>query len=351
MLTADQRGARKAIVMGNSSQSDAVLVGGGRFQYEAVAGWAQLPAGWSFVEATAVAVDSQDRVYVFNRGEHPVIVFDRDGKFLHAWGEGLFSRPHGISTGPDDMLYLTDDADHTVKKFTPEGKLLLTLGTSGQPSDSGIENVDYRTIKQGGGPFNLPTNSALAADGTLFLSDGYGNAQVHKFSPDGKLLLSWGEPGSGPGQFNLPHGVAVDRTGRVIVADRENSRLQLFTPEGEFIEEWTDVARPTEMFVDAEDNVFVAEVGWRAGMFPWMEPDPARTGGRVSVFNRQGELQARWGGGDDPYSPGDFFAPHGIWLDSQGSVYVAEVTWSAGGKKGIVASDCPSLRKFVRNGS
>jgi DNA-binding beta-propeller fold protein YncE len=159
-------------------------------------------------------------VYVFNRGEHPLVVFDRDGKFLHSWGEGVFSRPHGITIGPDDAVYCTDDHDHTVRKFTPEGKLLLTLGTSGRPSDTGATSMDFRTIRHSGPPFHYPTNVALAPSGELYVSDGYGNARIHRFTADGRLLLSWGEPGGGPGQFRVPHGIAVDRQGKDIEAER-----------------------------------------------------------------------------------------------------------------------------------
>src|SRR5881394_2690032 len=118
------------------------MVGSGRFRYQALARWEQLPAGWRFVEVAGVASDSRDRVYVFNRGEHPLVVFDRDGKFLTSWGEGIFARAHGITIGPDDAVYCTDDLDHTVRKFTPEGRLLLTLGTRGQPSDTGATSMD-----------------------------------------------------------------------------------------------------------------------------------------------------------------------------------------------------------------
>ena len=246
------------------------------------------------------------------------------------------------------MLYLSDDQDHTVHKYTTEGELLLTLGTSGQASETGIDDVDYRTIKQVGPPFNLPTNLATAPTGEMFVTDGYGNSRVHKFSADGKLLLSWGEPGDGPGQFNLPHGIGIDSTGRVFVADRENSRLQIFSPDGEFLDQWTDVARPCEVFFDSDDTAFVAELGLRAGMFPWNTADAAATGARVSIFDSQGNVQTRFGGGENPCESGDFFAAHDIWVDSQGSVYVGEVTWSAGGKSGLVAADCPSLQKFVK---
>jgi DNA-binding beta-propeller fold protein YncE len=317
------------------------------FGYEADDRWAKLPSGWGWTEVAAVATDRRDRIYVFSRGDHPVMVFARDGTFLASWGEGLFNRPHGITIGPDDGVYCTDDRDHTVRKFTPEGKRLLTLGTSGQPSDTGATSMDFRTIRRAGPPFHYPTNLAVSPEGDLYVSDGYGNARIHKFAPDGQLLFSWGEPGTGPGQFRLPHGIAVDRQGTVYVADRENSRIQLFTPAGQFLSEWTDVARPCQVFLDATDNVFVAEVGFRAGMWPGTSaPSADSPGGRVSFFDSQGRLRARWGGGTNPCAPGDFYAPHGICLDSHGDIYVAEVVWSAGGNRGLVPADCHALQKF-----
>jgi DNA-binding beta-propeller fold protein YncE len=325
-----------------------VCVGAGEFGYRVEIGWGQLPSGWSFVEAPGVATDSAGNVFVFNRGEHPVIVFDRDGRFLRSWGEGIFKRPHGVTIGPDDAVYLCDDCDHTVHKFTTDGKRLWTLGTSGRASDTGATTVDYRTIQRAAGPFNFPTNLAISPQGDLYVADGYGNARVHRFSADGKLLASWGEPGDGPGQFHLPHGIAVDRQGIVYVADRENSRLQRFTADGQFIDQWTNVARPCQVTID-RDHVFVAELGYRAGMFPGsVAPRGAVTGGRLSVFDGNGVLQARWGGGDNPCQPGDFFAPHDVCLDTSGNLYVGEVTMSAGGNLGMVPPDCHCLQKFVR---
>ena len=319
------------------------------FRYDANDHWAQVPAGWTWNEVTAIAIDARDRVFVFNRGEHPVMVFQRDGSFVTSWGEGVFARPHGITIGPDDMVYCTDDLDHTVKKFTPEGKLLLTLGTSGKPSNTGATSIDYRTIRHAGDPFYFPTNVALSANGEIFVTDGYGNARVHKFSPDGRLLLSWGEPGSGPGQFHVPHGIAIDCDGTVFIADRENSRIQLFSPDGEFLSERTGIARPCQVAFDAAGHLFVAELGYRSGMWPGTTaPTPDATGGRVSVFDPAGHRLARWGGGENPTAPGDFFAPHDIRVDSHGDVYVAEVVMSAGGNRGHVDPTCHSLQKFTR---
>jgi len=317
-------------------------------RYEANDRWVQRPAGWSWNEVTATAVDSRDRVFVFNRGEHPVMIFNRDGTFVSAWGEGLFARPHGIAIGPDDAVYCTDDLDHTVKKFTPDGQLLLTLGTSGKPADTGATSIDFRSIRQAGPPFYFPTNIALSATGEIFVSDGYGNARVHKFTPDGELLHSWGEPGGEPGQFHVPHGIAVAPDGSVFVADRENSRIQVFSADGEFLFERTGIARPCQVAFDGAGRLFVAELGWRSGMWPGTTPpSPDATGGRVSVFDPDGELVARWGGGLNPTAAGDFFAPHDISIDSHGDLYVSEVVWSAGGNRGLVDPTCHSLQKFT----
>jgi DNA-binding beta-propeller fold protein YncE len=320
-----------------------------RFDYRTLTNWAQLPSTHRWTEVAGVATDSQDRLFVFNRGEHPVMVFAADGSFLHSWGEGVFARPHGITIGPDDAVYCADDCDHTVRKFTPEGRLLLTLGISKTPSDTGATGMDFRTVRRGGPPFHYPTNLALSATGEMYVTDGYGNARVHKFAPGGRLIFSWGEPGSGPGQFHLPHGIAVDPEGLVYVADRENSRVQVFSPAGEFLTEWTDVVRPCQVFIDVHGDVYVAELGFRAGRWPGSpEPGPDAPGGRVSVFDRRGKLRACWGGGQNPCAPGDFFAPHGICVDSHGAVYVGEVVASAGGNQGLVPPDCHTLQKFAR---
>lgn len=330
---------------------------GGLPKYTATAGsgldyrpndqWARLPEGWTWTEVSAIAIDSRDRVFVFNRGEHPVIIFDAEGKFVSSWGEGQFARAHGITIGPDDCVYCVDDLDHTVKKFTVEGKLLLTLGRSGHPSDTGATSVDYREIRRIGPPFNFPTNLALGPNGDLYVADGYGNARVHRFSAAGELLQSWGSPGAGPGEFKIPHGIGVHPDGTVFVADRENSRLQLFGLDGEFIEEWSGIARPCQVAFDAAGLIYVAELGYRAGMWPGTSPPtPDATGGRMSIWTRSHELLATWGGGDCPTAPGDFFAPHDVRVDSRGDVYVAEVVWSAGAKRGLVSPDCHTLQKF-----
>ncbi|MCI0703345.1 MAG: peptidyl-alpha-hydroxyglycine alpha-amidating lyase family protein [Planctomycetia bacterium] len=312
--------------------------------------WAKLPPGFTWKEVAGVATDSRDRVFVFSRGEHPLLIFDPDGTFIEEWDGSMFVRPHGITISPDDCVYCTDDQGHTIRKFSPDGKLLFTLGTPGKPSDTGATSIDFRTIKHVGPPFHYPTNLAIAPGGDLFVSDGYGNARVHVFTPDGQLLFSWGEPGSGRGQFRIPHGIAIDREGTVYVADRENSRIELFSPKGEFIAEWINLARPCQVFIDRSGKFFVAELGYRAGMWPGTTaPTSDPTGGRISIFDAKRNLIARWGGGENPTEPGDFFAPHDICVDSRGDVYVAEVTWSAGGNRGLVTPGCHALQKFEAN--
>ena len=163
-----------------------------------------------------------------------------------------------IFIGPDDSVFCVDDNGHRVHKFTPEGKLLMTLAPSNGVADTGYNGTDHQSILRSGPPFNTPTDVALAPDGNLFVSDGYGNARVHKFSADGQLLLSWGDPGEGPSQFNQPHGVYVDPEGKVYVADRQNSRIQIFSPQGEFLDQWTEVWWPNALCQDRQQNFCVA---------------------------------------------------------------------------------------------
>ncbi len=324
-------------------------VGEGRHRYRVVEDWPRLPPDISFEEVVAVATDSQARVHVFNRGHHPIVTFDRSGKFLGCRELATFARPHGITIGPDDTVYCADDFDHTVRAFSPDGRLRFVLGNSGQPSPTGATTVDFRTIERAGPPFNFPTNLAVAPNGDLYVSDGYGNARVHRFSAQGEWLASWGEPGGGPGQFRVPHGIAIDQAGIVYVADRENSRIQRFDMQGTYLDEWTDVARPCEVVVTADRTVYVAELGYRAGRWPgWPDPPADACGGRLSIFDAEGTLLARWGGGDRPCAPGDFFAPHDVWVDAFGDIYVSEVVLSAGGRKGLVSPDCHTLQRFTR---
>jgi sugar lactone lactonase YvrE len=325
-------------------------VGSGELTFELFADWEQLPSGWSHGDVAGVATDSRDRVYVFNRGEHPVIVYEADGRFLGSWGEGVFTRPHGI-TIHDDVVYCADDTDHTVRVLTLEGKLLRTLGNLNQPSDTGYSpegRTNLLSIKRGGEPFNRPTRLAVAPDGELYVSDGYGNARVHRYSADGQLLQSWGEPGHGPGQFNLPHSIWVHTDDRVFVCDRENDRVQIFDRAGKLLSVWTNLASPGDLLIDDAGHVFVGEMAWNTAE-PHMDGRPVRETrpAQMSIRDLSGNVLTRWGG-EDPCAPASFASPHGLCLDSQGSLYVAEVTHTALSRSGRWHPGCHTLQKFVR---
>jgi hypothetical protein len=333
--------------MAQQTESSPVL-GQGDWEYRPVPNWAQIPADIDFVEAIGVAVGNNERVFVFNRGNPAVLVFEPDGQFVDAWGENCFLRPHGMTAASDGSLYLTDDLGHRVAQYSNAGQLIRNIGPFGVPAKTGVEDFDYRKVANAGGPFNLPTNVAVAADGHVFVADGYGNARVHHFDANGILLDSWGAPGTGPGEFNVPHGICVDVRGRVLIADRENSRIQIFDRSGLQLDTWTDVVRPCQVFAGDDNVFFVAELGNQNGRFPWQTLPVEPTGGRVSIFDSDGKLLSRWGGGLDARRPDSFYACHDISVDSQGSIYVGEVAFTAATAAGEDPIGLPTLRKFVR---
>ena len=227
-----------------------MILGTDEYSYQVVEGWGQGPDGRELGIASGVAVDSQDKVYVVDREPNPaIVVFDRDGHFLSSWGEDLFSLPHDIFIDSADRLYIADCGDHTVRICTTDGQVLKTLGTPGEAGGPGE-------------PFNMPTRAVLSPSGDIYVSDGYGQHRVHQFSPDGTLLNSWGEEGAAPGQFTLPHNVFIDSDGRVLIADREpNNRIQIFDPEGVFLSEWSGRLFPCGLYLDSDDTVYIAEGG------------------------------------------------------------------------------------------
>jgi DNA-binding beta-propeller fold protein YncE len=263
--------------------------------YRAVAGWPRLPDNVRLGPVSAVATDSSDRVYVFHRGPHPVLVFDRGGTFLRSWGDGLVQTAHGLRIDRDDNVWVTDIGHHRVMKFDAGGKLLLTLGKKDQPGE-------------GRDRFNKPTDVAVAPSGEFYVADGYGNARVVKFSGDGKYLKEWGRKGTGPGEFNLPHAIRLDARGRVYVGDRENNRIQVFDPDGKFLAQWKEGGAPFGLFLTGEGRLFVAD-----GRADW-----------VVVLDLRGKALGRWG--QKGTGPGQFRLPHGICVDKHGAVYVAEIT-------------------------
>ena len=279
-----------------------VTVGAGKHTYELVENWLKLPDGWVLGQ-TAIVTDSQDRVYLFNRSDHPLIVVDRDGNYLTSWGEGVLTDAHGMFIDAEENLYLPVKNNHVVLKYTREGNLLLTLGTRDQPSDTGWSGNTSDPAVRAAGPFNRPTDVWLDPKGDMYISDGYGNARVHKFSAAGELLFSWGSPGkTAPGEFHVPHGVWVHTDGRVFVADRENNRIQIFSADGTFLDQWTDFARPCDIYVDSENTMYVVELD-----------------AFVSIVTLDGQLLTRWLAPTEA-EPGT--GAHALWLDSHGDMYV-----------------------------
>jgi hypothetical protein len=294
----------------------AIIVGDGDYKYRIIEDWAKLPDKWSFKEVGAVGVDAKDNVYVFNRGDHPVMVFDRDGNFLRSWGEGEYPRAHGVHMGPDDSIYLTDDGGHFMRKCALDGRVLLELGIPGKPAP-------YMS----GEPFHRCTHTALSPKGEIYVSDGYGNARVHKYSPDGKLLMSWGGPGTNPGEFNIVHNICTDADGWVYVADRENHRVQVFDGNGKYETQWNNLHRPCGMYMPYghQPICYIGEVGPAAAV----SRDIPNLGPRVSIVDHQGKLIGRFGDTPAGTELGKFLAPHGLAVDRHGDIYVGEVSWTA----------------------
>ena len=278
-------------------------VGTGKYVYTLTENWAKLPQGETFGNVSAVATDSQDRVYVFQRKDPPVVRFDRDGNYLSSWGTGAITDPHGIYIA-DDIVYLTDRSDSVAVKFTLDGKPLQVLGNRGVHSDTGCERAGD-LVPRAAGPFNYPTELVPAPSGELYVSDGYRNTRVHRFSADGRLISSWGEPGkTEPNQFHLPHSIVVDRDGLVYVCDRENNRIQVFSADGQHLSTWTGLRRPLDISIDNEGVFYVSE-GGVSGMSP-----------RFSLLDSQGSVVARW----------DSLSAHGSWVDAHGDIYLAMST-------------------------
>ena len=258
-----------------------VIVGTGDHVYEVLHPFGKLPGGMSFGNAAHVATDSKGRVYVYQRKDPPILVFDADGNLLNTWGDGQFLDAHGIYLTLDDELLLVDRDAHEVLKCTTEGEILLRLGNRGKPS--------YQE------PFNHPTDVAVAQNGDIFVSDGYGNFRVHRFSADGRLMKSWGRRGAGPGEFLTPHGIWVDGRNRVYVCDRDNDRVQVFSTEGDFMTEWRHFFHPMDIFMDSRGTFYVTD----------QVPS-------ITLLNGEGDVLFR---------SRMLFNGHGIWIDWEENIY------------------------------
>ena len=286
--------------------------------YHLVANWPNMPKGYNFGECSGVDVDKQDNVWVANRGAWPIMQFDKNGKLLQTWNSdtvrlypGVGKGAHGIRVDPDGNIWLVDVDGHIIFKFNTEGRLLMVLGTR--------QGIASNNDSQVG--FNRPTNLWFLSNRHFYVSDGYGNRRIVEFTPDGEYVRHWGTNGTGDGQFALPHAVTVDSKGLVYVADRANSRVEVFDATGKFITKWTDVGQPWAIYyVPKEDAIYMCD-----GIYC-----------RITKMNLQGKVlgvMSSWG-----KAPGKVDYAHDITVDSQGSIYVAEI-------KNL------RVQKWVRNGA
>ena len=263
----------------------AATIGAGDFRYEYQPEWARLLSGMALLAPSGVAVDSNDRVYVFQRQmQGPcVVVFNANGSVSGVWQrrDGVPADAHHIHIGPDDTVFLVDRDAHQI----------LMYDTAGNPLGS-IGDRDQAAMQA---PFNHPADICVAPSGDLYVADGYGNSSVHRFNSAGDYISSFGRPGNGPGEFRVPHSIRVSDDGRVYVADRENHRVQVFTGEGEFLSEWTDFKCPMGVHIDANQVVYVTD------QIP-----------RISMYSLEGELLARGR---------TFEGAHQVYTDSQGNIY------------------------------
>lgn len=267
------------------SDADPWRVRLGSALYEVRPSWCRLPDGGSPAAVSQVAVDSAGRIYALLRADPPVMVFDAGGAYLHSIGAGRVLDSHGICIDAQDRVWVVDRDAHQLLVFDTGGRELFRLGQRGFP--------------EFGAPFNHPTDVAVAPDGEIYVSDGYGNACVHRFTPEGALIGSWGAPGGGPGEFSTPHAVWVHGEDRVLVADRENDRVQVFDRAGGLVAIWPDVYRPMDIAGTAEGILVTDQVP------------------RVSLFSIEGRLLGR----GRPVLNG----AHGIWCAPNGDIYCAEM--------------------------
>ena len=251
-------------------------------------GFLPLPDSVQIGAMSAVAVDAGDRIYVLHRGEPPVLAFDSELEFIKGWGTGLFKVPHGLRIDPQGHVWTTDNGNHVLRKFSPDGDLLQTVGTEGQP-------------QSGAAGFRAPDDIVFDSQGQMYVADA-GNGRVVKLDAGGKFLTSWGKKGKGPGEFATAHSLAIDAQDRIYVGDRGNQRVQVFTSSGEHLADWTGMGNPF-------------------GLCFWDEELIAAEGDKhlLGRFDRDGKLLGTWG------SPETLKLPHLMATNSRGVLFVSEV--------------------------
>jgi hypothetical protein len=282
--------------------------------YDVVRSWPVHPKDLAWGAMAGIAIGPQDQVWTFNRGAVPVQAYTADGELIRSWGQGQFREPHQVRFDQSGNVYLVDSGLHVVRKYTPEGTLLLTLGTPGEPGDDTTH-------------LNRPTDVAIAPVGDLFVTDGYGNNRVVHFNPAGQFVQAWGSLGTGPGQFSLPHSIALDSRGRLLVADRNNARVQVFDQTGRFLDEWRDLLIPWHIVVTDRDEIYVcgsSPMRWPKLPIPGLLVGIPPKDQLIMVFAPDGRVTRLWtfarGQG-----PGELDWVHGLAVDRSGNLYLGDI--------------------------
>jgi len=262
--------------------------------YKVVPGWGKLTAPLKWGEVPNVAIDPKGTVFVFTRTEPPVVELNAAGMVLKTWGQGMFVWPHGIRFDRDGNLWITDGRRGGRQR--PDG-LQAQLGRQQGTDDARDKGVS------GDGPneFNGVTDVAIAPNGDIFVSDGHVNSRIVKFTKDGKFIKTWGKKGTGPGEFNLPHSIAFDSRGRLLVADRSNKRIQLFDQDGKFLEEWKQFGEASGIFIMPDDTLYVTD---------WQDKKAIFIGSAKTARSRRRSKASRW--------------RKALTVDKQGDIYAAE---------------------------
>ena len=292
-------------------------------EYDVDPDWPKRPdhvsgVGW----VSGLAIDDKDQVWFFRKGPDPVQVYTTDGEFVRTWGKNRFKDPHQLRIDHEGNIWVADFGLHIVQKFTPEGKELLTLGVRGEPGEDETH-------------FNMPTDMAITPTGEIFVSDGYGNRRIVHFDKEGKCIKTWGQYGSTPGRFVLPHAIVLDSEGRLYVADRNSARIQIFDQEGNLLDQWSNMIMPWGMSITDDDAIWVcgSSPHWwlRNGEYPEYKDQ------LFMRFKSNGHVQQVWSiplgdigtNKDKPdvsrLKPGEAVGVHCIAQDSKGNLYVGDI--------------------------
>jgi len=290
-----------------------------KLEYELVKDWPQLSLGYTLGQPTGIGINKNENILVFHRAsrrwtepfpdslisENTILELEgKTGKILNSWGANYFIMPHGLSVDKDNNIWVTDVGLHQIFKFNHDGQLLMQLGIA---KVSGNDSLH----------FNLPTDVAIADDGSFYVSDGYGNSRIVKFSPTGKYLFEWGTYGNKQGEFDIPHGITLDDNGNVYVADRENNRIQVFDSKGEFIKELKNneqVAQLPSVTIDKSQNLFAIDYDFA---------DTVIYGSTILQYDNDDKVIKQFGGLGTRARTASWY--HDISVDKEGSIYVGDI--------------------------